>query len=371
MEHVPKFVMTYDVRVPDDESLQAVAAFMIGRGYATVRVTSPGTITGVDEGPFPDGDAEWWAAVEDRVVSAFAAEAGVTLFRWYAHAETARKSVRHGEAIGERTAAEAAATRLAVLSREPARAPVPEIVHRLGDPVRTGDLGAPVVLEGLDDVDWAALDDAYGTAEEVPDILRRLAANDEGWDEAVFDYYSHVVHQGTCYTCTPPAIGFLVQMARAPQLFSGYRIDLLRGLVMTALEDPGPACGEEIDDLASCEALTCRAVLDHLPDVLARWPDAGPTERAWLVVLAALSPEAAADRLPDFRAFRDGVDGPSPALDLALALASGDDDAAAGLVLDASTWDEAVGERLRRNEPLRARNLRALLHLAGREFAPG
>lgn len=379
MEHVPELVSTWIVSVPDEESARAVAAFMVERGYAMVRVRpdragnprGPWNAVGLDEGPYPDADVGWWRSVEGRLVGIMAGERGGTGGCLLAHAELARRSALDGEVVGDRTPEDVRRARLAALAGEPARAPAPEIVHRLGERETTGELGTPVVLAGLEDVDWASLVDGYGSGEGVPELLLRMAANDEGWDEAVFIYSTDVIHQGTCYPWTAPTVAFLVQLVCAPQLVSDYRMGLLFNLFYMALEDPGPACGEEIDDLSSCEALTCRAVLDHLPDVLARWPDAGLAERAWLVVLAALSPEAAADRLPEFRAFRDGVDGPSPALDLALALAAGDDDAAAGLALDASTWDEVVGERLSRGEPLRARHLRALFHLAGREFAPG
>jgi hypothetical protein len=34
------------------------------------------------------------------------------------------------------------------------------------------------VLEGLDDIDWAALKHAYGTAEDVPELIRNLGSGD-------------------------------------------------------------------------------------------------------------------------------------------------------------------------------------------------
>jgi len=39
-------------------------------------------------------------------------------------------------------------------------------------------------LHGLDSIDWSALTHAYGSAEDVPELLRRLAAGDEAGDEA-------------------------------------------------------------------------------------------------------------------------------------------------------------------------------------------
>ncbi|MFV2179223.1 hypothetical protein ACFHW2_36320 [Actinomadura sp. LOL_016] len=161
-----------------------------------------------------------------------------------------------------------------------------------------------------------------------------------------------------------------MQMVRAPQLVSDYRLSMLFALLHLATLDPGPVCGEW-GGHAGPATRTSRAVLERLPEVLARWPDAPPSERALLVVLAALSPDAAAGRLRGFRAFRARVDGPSPALDLAIALASGDEDAACGIALDAAGWDERVGRLLRDDEPLRARHLGVLFHLARRELGTG
>ncbi|OLT28882.1 hypothetical protein BJF79_41270 [Actinomadura sp. CNU-125] len=368
----PELVTAHSVDVPDEEAARAVAAFMVERGYTTVRVFPQAvdgwTATGLDEGPYPDDDDRWWRAVEARAVEAAAGEFGGGVRRSLAHAETARAVFPGGETVAERAADEVRGARLAAFAEEPARASEPGIVHRLDEFGRTGELGEPVVLEGLDDVDWASLTTAYGTGEDVPDLLLRMAANDEGWDEAVDVYFTDVVHQGTCYPWTAPTVGFFVQMARAPQLVSAYRKELLFYLLYMATLDPGPACGE-YGGHAGPATLTSRAVLEHLPELLARWPDAPPGERALLIALAAFSPDTA-DRLPEFRTFRDEVDGPSPALDLALALASGDEDAAIGVAFDAAAWDEEVAERLLDDEPPRARHLFVLRHLAEREFAP-
>ena len=53
------------------------------------------------------------------------------------------------------------------------------------------------VLEGLDEVPWDALHHAYGTAEDVPDILRRLVAPHESAEEAVGELFGNIWHQGS------------------------------------------------------------------------------------------------------------------------------------------------------------------------------
>ncbi|WP_433466802.1 hypothetical protein [Spirillospora sp. CA-128828] len=370
MIHVPRHATTFSLFVPDEETAREGAQELAARGHTLVRVApasgSGWRIASLDEGPYPDEDDTWWTAAEDRVVTELAVDLGADLRRSMAHPETARRIFPEGETVCDRTVEQVRDTRISALSRIPARATRPAVVHDLGKPeppdVPTGE---PVVLRGLDDVDWAALTGAYGSAEEVPDILRGLAANDEGWDQAMEEYFSAVVHQDTCYDCTPETVRFLVQLTRAPHLSPVYRLELLIHLSYIATIEPVPPTGEDGSD----EAATCRAVIDRLPDLLGFWPDAPAAARAWLIVLAALRP--ARDRLPDFQEFRRQVDGPSPALDLALALVSGDDDVVLDLTLAAASWDEQVSAMLETPIPLRARHLKILFHLAQAELTPG
>ncbi|SNR47468.1 hypothetical protein [Actinomadura mexicana] len=370
---VPRHATTYSLFVPDEGAARAGARTLTGRGHALVRV-APDTATGsgwridsLDEGPYPDGDEQWWAAAEYRAVAVLAEELGGRFSCSMALPETARRLFPAGEGLCAPSVGDVRRARLDVLSREPARTPPPAIVHglRRREP-SGGPTGEPIVLDGLDDVDWASLTGAYGPAGEVPDILRGLAANDEGWDEAVHEYFSTVVHQDTCYDCTAETIRFLVRLVRAPRLTPAYRLELLIHLAYIATIDPVPATGEA----GSHEAAACRAVIDHLPDLLALWPDLPAPARAWLIVLAAVSPGA--EPRPEFAEFRRRLDGPSPALDLALALMSGegDGDAVRDLTLAAASWDEEVSALLEEPFTPRTRGLKALFHLALAELAP-
>jgi Flp pilus assembly protein TadD len=70
------------------------------------------------------------------------------------------------------------------------------------------------MLDGLDKIDWASLQHAYGSAADVPDMIRRLASSDdEARSEALHDAYGNIFHQGTRYTATPKAIPFLIKIA--------------------------------------------------------------------------------------------------------------------------------------------------------------
>lgn len=74
----------------------------------------------------------------------------------------------------------------------------------------------PSVLAGLDDVAWDALEHAYGPATDVPEVLRALVSgDDELADEAMYELFGNIWHQGSVYPATIPAVPFLVAIAVA------------------------------------------------------------------------------------------------------------------------------------------------------------
>ncbi|MET8700924.1 HEAT repeat domain-containing protein [Kitasatospora sp. NPDC004723] len=69
-------------------------------------------------------------------------------------------------------------------------------------------------LDGLDALDWARMQHAYGTAEEVPGLLRELGSpEEEEWSGALSRFYSAVHHQGDVYRCTAASVPFLFALA--------------------------------------------------------------------------------------------------------------------------------------------------------------
>jgi HEAT repeats len=71
------------------------------------------------------------------------------------------------------------------------------------------------MLEGMDQIHWAELGHAYGAATDVPQWLRALRSPDPEVREWARDYWN-IVHSGTRYTATAPAVPFLVELALAP-----------------------------------------------------------------------------------------------------------------------------------------------------------
>lgn len=71
------------------------------------------------------------------------------------------------------------------------------------------------MLDGLDAVQWATLNHAYGPATDVPDVLRRLATGD---GEALNELFGNIWHQGTVYPATAPAVPFLFELLASKEV---------------------------------------------------------------------------------------------------------------------------------------------------------
>lgn len=75
------------------------------------------------------------------------------------------------------------------------------------------------MLNGLDAIDWSALEDAYGNAGETPHRLRALLSDDEEVrEEALNELFGSVWHQGTIYSVSAHVIPFLVELIEAPHV---------------------------------------------------------------------------------------------------------------------------------------------------------
>ncbi|MFF2078432.1 HEAT repeat domain-containing protein [Kitasatospora sp. NPDC058162] len=72
-------------------------------------------------------------------------------------------------------------------------------------------------LAGLDAHPWASLAHAYGSAEDLPGLLRAFveAGEDGDAEEARDELYSAILHQGTVYSASVDAVPFLARIAAA------------------------------------------------------------------------------------------------------------------------------------------------------------
>ncbi|MER7578846.1 HEAT repeat domain-containing protein [Kitasatospora sp. NPDC097691] len=227
--------------------------------------------------------------------------------------------------------------------------------------------------EGLDTIDWAGLRHNYGSADDVPALLRRCAGPDreDAWD-AAGDLHNLLFHQGG-WVCSAAsaALPYLVRLAARPEVPARRErlelLDLLTRLsgeavlvteaqvdpawgpaweralpeVLGLLSDPDPAIRRAVADLlGSCGSPGART----LPALLTRWEaEEDPATRLDLVIAlghaARREPTAGlSDRTTAL--LRGLLDGPEPQLRLAAvhALAPADPGLATrhlGLVLDA------------------------------------
>ncbi|MFQ6146785.1 HEAT repeat domain-containing protein [Streptomyces seoulensis] len=70
------------------------------------------------------------------------------------------------------------------------------------------------MFEGLHGIDWASMEHAYGTAEEIPALLWTLRSPQaEERRKALERFYSEVHHQGDVYPCTAASLPFLFELA--------------------------------------------------------------------------------------------------------------------------------------------------------------
>ncbi|KAF7332289.1 hypothetical protein MKEN_00110100 [Mycena kentingensis (nom. inval.)] len=96
-------------------------------------------------------------------------------------------------------------------------------------------------LAGLDEIDWAALEHAYGPATDIPPLLRQLAApglTEESAQGIFGTFYANIYHQGSRYTSSVAAVPFLVAILDAPTTSNTVRGWLIRLLVDLAVADP-------------------------------------------------------------------------------------------------------------------------------------
>jgi hypothetical protein len=79
----------------------------------------------------------------------------------------------------------------------------------------------------VSDIDWSELDDAYGSAVEVPNRLRALADPQPATQRAALaELWGTVWHQGTVYDCTPVAVPFLTDIAVSPDVDAAARAEV-------------------------------------------------------------------------------------------------------------------------------------------------
>lgn len=84
------------------------------------------------------------------------------------------------------------------------------------------------MLEGLDTIQWGQLNHAYGSADDVPDLIRALAHDDDDIrDKTLYALYGNIWHQGTVYEATSYAVPFLIELLSIDHVTRKYDILIL------------------------------------------------------------------------------------------------------------------------------------------------
>lgn len=196
-------------------------------------------------------------------------------------------------------------------------------------------------LAGLDAVDWASLHHAYGSAEDVPGMLRDLHRPEKA-TEAADDLLTHIHHQGGCVdTSAAPAVPYVLRAAADPGIEPGVRQELVELVGCLAHEgntaeprfvDPAWAAAWDLavtdlltmldDPLAPIRGAVAEALAearDRADEVLralrARWAvDPAAETRGQLVgSIGSLTPHGGAERAAAVDWLRGLMDGAEPA----------------------------------------------------------
>ncbi|GGY78609.1 PBS lyase [Streptomyces nitrosporeus] len=119
------------------------------------------------------------------------------------------------------------------------------------------------MFAGIDEVDWASMEHAYGPADDVPVLLRGLASADPAERESALDgMYGAVHHQGDVYACTLACIPFLFELVVDPGVQDrGSIVELLTSIGGIDLaEDDEDEIGEDEIEGAANYAMAAAAV---------------------------------------------------------------------------------------------------------------
>jgi hypothetical protein len=340
---------THDFNVPDEERARSLVEALASYGFPHVaawpaRFGGGWRVSAVDEGPYP------LDAVGHRRFAAMRQEA----------ARVARES--EGHPVGG-SQFDVSALSLSMphghfsIANPGSRPPAPE--DRVVDRPPSGELPlgpdrrqlVRPDLSGLDEVPWAALGHAHGSAEDVPDLIRGLAG-DDGWDELLDELIGDdLLHQGSCYSATAPAIPFLVELIGS--LDVRRRLHLYVDLLAAAqqwgdsLVADAPKASVQ-QRLASPDAWTAEvnaAVGESLPRLLARWDDEVPAVQFVLAALSGLFPQHGQVVVDRIIALANQLHGTAQGacLDLAVALVRGRDEETRRRAADISTWLDQLG----------------------------
>jgi hypothetical protein len=102
----------------------------------------------------------------------------------------------------------------------------------------------------LPSVDWASLEHAYGSAEDIPGLLLSAETDTRAGStpgSTWFDLWSALCHQGDSYTASYAAVPFLVRLAAQPLYRTQYEpLMLAASIEVSQMSGRGPSIPKEL-----------------------------------------------------------------------------------------------------------------------------
>jgi hypothetical protein len=193
---------THDFVAPDENNACLLAEALAAYGFPLVTARpSAGNrwlVVAYDDGPYSADVAG------HRAIDAVGEEAALLARRYGAYSEGGSRCEPSMLKSLKQTNAPIVFTNVG------ARPPIPPVA--MSPPPKAASLplvpdhfeAGPINLHGLDDIAWGDLSHAYGSAQDVPVLIRSLADPSCEWIDALDVLFSSVLHQGTCYSATAP-----------------------------------------------------------------------------------------------------------------------------------------------------------------------
>jgi hypothetical protein len=155
----------------------------------------------------------------------------------------------------------------------------------------------------LDSINWAQLQHAYGSAADVPRLLRDLASRHHKKGlQALNTFYGNIWHQGTTYQATSYAVPFLRQILADPLsphragilellahlAFGSSYHDVHQSLILLEGERDKPEFQSRIDDELAHVKRAHAAAREGVPQYLELWGEPLPEVQTRAIYLASL-----------------------------------------------------------------------------------
>ena len=145
---------------------------------------------------------------------------------------------------------------------------------------------------GLHELDWAPLEDAYGTADQTPWFIEALTSDDQGDQNfGIYGLYSATTHQGSVYSASGAAVPFLAELVR--------RDNSLALLFLARIAVGETHFVQRPDDVERAASQYADTVAAYAADIEAMWTRTGDDAALRLLVLLGRTPSALPALGPD------------------------------------------------------------------------